>query len=345
MEKIIEKIQSKIKNRTLDSRDIEELIAYLLVNKKDLPFIADELAKLKIAKFLIPKIMSSEPERSIQITGDEWRAEKLDFNLISLWIDDFEVNDFIAYKTSALGGYISFDVVKRKEIVLYIYNQINEILDQAGLFASNNIKTSDEELPNKGGQKVFEEVFRSLQGDNKILKFLENPFVIFVLALIIGTILFGNYTGVFTQMLQGKPVLTTTTFESDKNTIITSTQLEPDKNIALPVTAQIDNNNSPVVPDSNQVKNDPDTPLKFISFYGGYSQGFVIQNITDLDINARISYILNLNSWNNPGYCSGIFSKIENILIPAQSNKSINIPSGNCSGYVDSESVQYIIYK
>ncbi|MFA6399519.1 MAG: hypothetical protein WCW44_04085, partial [archaeon] len=192
------------------------------------------------------------------------------------------------------------------------------------------------ELPDRIRKRISKESMET--SEKPTLSFVRDPLFLAVIGIFGGLLLvvfFGNFTGFFTQLLQPQH---NSDFQRDTNQEIFN-QLHSDINIVR----QDDLNTPPTNTEKIQPPTEPQ--LTFNNFYEGYNQGFIIQNNTDSDINAKLSYTRILDGYYNPGYCSGNYAETKEVFITAHSNYSINIPGGQCSGHIDKNSIMYTLYQ
>ena len=92
----------------------------------------DDIQVLKLARLFILKLLNANSSQ-IQITGEDWRQENIDFSLIRFWVDDFELNRLINYKSYGLGGHAGFKIVKQRDLLRYVYDEINAVINNLRL--------------------------------------------------------------------------------------------------------------------------------------------------------------------------------------------------------------------
>ena len=147
MRELIDKINQEIEDFTLNPQAITELtkkIEELQQQKSPIVKIIceDDIQVLKLARLVILKLLNADSSQ-IQITGEDWRQENIDFSLIKFWIDDFELNRIISYKLYALGGHAVFNIVKERDLLRYVYDEINAVINNLRLGTESAEKKDD----------------------------------------------------------------------------------------------------------------------------------------------------------------------------------------------------------
>ena len=139
MREIISKINQEIKDFNVNPQTITDLIDKIRELQEQDSTITriiceDDFQVLRLARLFIIKLLDTNGQRNhVQITRDEWREENINFSLIKFWIDDFELNRLISHKFYALGGHAGFDVVRQRDLLSYIYDEIKNVIDNLRL--------------------------------------------------------------------------------------------------------------------------------------------------------------------------------------------------------------------
>ncbi len=143
LKQIINKIKQEIDSLILSPQSISDFINKIEeLQRESSPIVqiicSDDYQILKLARLLIIKINTDASKNHISITGDDWRKEGVDFSLIKFWMDDLEINRIIAYKFIALGGNAGFEVVRRRDFLKFIYDEVNNVI--------NNLRLNQESI-------------------------------------------------------------------------------------------------------------------------------------------------------------------------------------------------------
>jgi len=138
MEKLIQKIKNEMDSFSLTPKTLFELISEIQkLQKEKSPLVKgiceDDFEVLKLSRLLISKLLTEADNKFIQITGDDWRKENIQISLIRFWIDDLGIKRIIAYKIMGLGGHVGFEVVKRRNFLLFIYDEIKTVFHHMGI--------------------------------------------------------------------------------------------------------------------------------------------------------------------------------------------------------------------
>lgn len=133
MKELIGKINQEMEDFTLNPQAITEFIEKIEeLQQQKSPIVRiiceDDIQVLKLARLVILKLLNADSSQ-IQITGEDWKQENIDFSLIKFWIDDFELNRIISYKLYALGGHAFFNIVKERDLLRYVYDEINAVIN------------------------------------------------------------------------------------------------------------------------------------------------------------------------------------------------------------------------
>lgn len=137
MRELINKINQEIEDFTLNPQAITAFIEKIEeLQQQGSPIVRiiceDDIQVLKLARLVILKLLNTDSSQ-IQITGEDWRQENIDFSLIKFWIDDFELNRIISYKLYALGGHAVFNLVRQRDLLRYVYDEINAVINNLRL--------------------------------------------------------------------------------------------------------------------------------------------------------------------------------------------------------------------
>ena len=139
MRELINRIRRETESFSLSPQTITELINRIQdLQSESSPIVQiicdDDFQVLKLARLLIIKLSNFQSTRNhIQITEEDWRDEEIEFSLIRFWIDDLEINRIIAHKFIALGGNVGFDVVRQRDSLRFIYDEIENVLNNLRL--------------------------------------------------------------------------------------------------------------------------------------------------------------------------------------------------------------------
>lgn len=92
----------------------------------------EDIQILKIARLLISKHIENTNHR-INISGTDWREDDLNFTMIRFWLDDLELNRIIAHKSLGIGGIAYFEIVRTRDFLNFIYDEIKNVIVQIQL--------------------------------------------------------------------------------------------------------------------------------------------------------------------------------------------------------------------
>ncbi len=131
MKELIKQIKKDMKSLNLSPETITQFIDRINELKSSSSSITDRICEddsqvLKLSRVLISKCLEGN---HIRIIGNEWEEENLTFSLIKFWIDDLELNRIITTKLYELGGHAYFEVVKKRDFLNFIYDEINNVIN------------------------------------------------------------------------------------------------------------------------------------------------------------------------------------------------------------------------
>lgn len=177
MRELIDKINQEIEDFTLNPQAITELtkkIEELQQQKSPIVKIIceDDIQVLKLARLVILKLLNADSSQ-IQITGEDWRQENIDFSLIKFWIDDFELNRIISYKLYALGGHAVFNIVKERDLLRYVYDEINAVINNLRLGTESTEKKDEifvTDLSEQTQERRESDIINSLESFNQFVE-------------------------------------------------------------------------------------------------------------------------------------------------------------------------------
>jgi hypothetical protein len=138
MRELVERIINCMNEMNLNSEDITTLIDTIIENQNASSSITrdiceDDLEVLRLARLLIIKFLDIGENNQINISGNDWRSENINFSLLRFWLDDFEINRFISHKLLGIGGQVFFIIVRRRDFLSYIYDEIRSVLNRLRL--------------------------------------------------------------------------------------------------------------------------------------------------------------------------------------------------------------------
>lgn len=147
MRELIGKINQEMKDFTLNPQAITEFIEKIEeLQQQESSIIRiiceDDIQVLKLARLFILKLLNADSSQ-IQITGEDWKQENIDFSLIKFWIDDFELNRIISYKLYALGGHAVFNLVRQRDLLSYVYDEIYAVINNLRLGTESDEKKDE----------------------------------------------------------------------------------------------------------------------------------------------------------------------------------------------------------
>lgn len=139
MRDLIFQINQEMRDFTLNPQVITDFIEKIKeLQQQNSPIVRiiceDDIQVLKLARLFISKLLIANSSRNnIEITGEDWRQENIEFSLIKFWVDDFELNRIINYKSYAIGGYAGFNIVRKRDLLRYIYDEIKAVINNLRL--------------------------------------------------------------------------------------------------------------------------------------------------------------------------------------------------------------------
>ena len=174
MNEIIDRINQEMDDFNVNPQTITDLIDKINELQEQDSAVAriiceDDFQVLKLGRLLIIKLSeANSPRNHIQISGEDWRIENLDFSLIKFWIDDFEINRIVNYKFIALGGNAGFDVIRQRDFLSYIYDEIRGVI--------GNLRLESERAEEEPQETVSSNISEQIQErrETQIMNTMEN---------------------------------------------------------------------------------------------------------------------------------------------------------------------------
>ena len=137
MRELIERIIQTIESLDLSPDTISELILNINELKSTSSPIVnrihdEDIQILRIARLLIIKHIQSA-NHHMNISGTDWREHSINFTMVRFWLDDLELNRIIAHKILGLGGTAYFEIVRTRDFLNFIYDEIKNVMNQIQL--------------------------------------------------------------------------------------------------------------------------------------------------------------------------------------------------------------------
>jgi hypothetical protein len=157
MRALIDQINHEMEDFTLNPQAITDFIEKIdELQQQNSPIVRiiceDDIQVLKLARLFISKLNVDSSQNHIQIAGEDWRQENIEFSLIKFWVDDFELNRIINYKYYALGGHAGFTIVRRRDLLRYVYDEIMAVINNLRLSTESTEKQDETIITNVSNQ-------------------------------------------------------------------------------------------------------------------------------------------------------------------------------------------------
>ncbi len=152
----IKEIFRKIRDLSLESKDLTNLISFLLNKAKHektplKTLLENSIEWLKVIAFLLKKY----EDNKFGISGDDWRKDQIEFERLKRIIDEMDIYSILKYKTWALGGNCFFKVVDKIEFLEFLYEKLEDILTKISPEIKQEVWEEERKEKNRGLDKLL----------------------------------------------------------------------------------------------------------------------------------------------------------------------------------------------